>query len=273
MSTTLAEEIGARRPRLSPWQAAALYARQIAVLVMFFGTGLIVSPVCWLLHWLFGNHIPASKGQELIARLFGNWLRRAQHLGIFEISFPEQSKLAYLEGTVIAPNHPTLIDAVIMLSVLPHTACIMRADLMRNPFLAGAALMAGYVSNDQGPSLIRQGMEKIREGNNLLIFPEGTRTRKEPVNAFKKGFALLSTKTDAPIQTVFIERYGRFLSKGVPPHARSFLPLRVRIHLGKVFHPEPGESAQALSARLETYYREHLENDGTNIRLTRSQTT
>ena len=57
-------------------------------------------------------------------------------------------------------------------------------------------------------------MEKLEGGENLLIFPEGTRTSALAINPFKNGFALIAKKTGASIQTVFIEREGRYLSKG-----------------------------------------------------------
>ncbi len=170
---------------------------------------------------------------------------------------------------MLAPNHPSLIDAVILLSIVPNTVCIMRASLIESPFLGGAARLAGFVPNDKGPALIRHGIDKIRAGENLLIFPEGTRTVAQAINSFKHGFALIAKKTDAPIQTVFIEREGRYLSKGIALLSFARPPFRFRLHLGELFRAAPDESAQQLSARLERYFREHLENTGEDIRLVR----
>ena len=108
----------------------------------------------------------------------------------------------------------------------------MRASLIESPFLGGAARLAGFVPNDKGPALIRHGIDKIRAGENLLIFPEGTRTVAQAINSFKHGFALIAKKTDAPIQTVFIEREGRYLSKGIGLLSFARPPFRFRLHLG-----------------------------------------
>ena len=110
-------------------------------------------------------------------------------------------------------------------------------------------------------------MEKLEAGENLLIFPEGTRTGTKAVNPFKKGFALIAIKANASIQTLFIEREGRYLSKGVSLFARSLLPIRFRLHLGELIEAGPDETAQQLAARLELYFRQRLENMGENIRL------
>lgn len=241
------------------------YARQIFCVIRFFGTGLAVSPVCLLLAKF--TRVPHSAGQDLILRLFSDWLRFAIRVGVFDVAVPEAEKLRRIRGAVLAPNHPSLMDAVFLLSMVPRTVCIMRANLVNDIFLGGAARLAGYVPNDRGSALVRHGVERISAGANLLIFPEGTRTRGSALNPFKHGFALIALKTGAPIQTIFIEREGRYLSKGVSLFAFARLPFRFRIHLGEVVHPAPHENAHELSTRLENYFRDHLENTGTDIRL------
>ena len=115
-----------------------------------------------------------------------------------------------------------------------------------------------------------RGMEKIEAGENLLIFPEGTRTGLQAINPLKNGFALIAKRTGASVQTIFIEREGRYLSKGVSLFTPCQMPIRFRLHLGHVVRAEPGESAQQLSARLELYFRKHLENTGEDVRLLQS---
>jgi 1-acyl-sn-glycerol-3-phosphate acyltransferase len=260
----IAEDLSARYFSLA---ACWGYLKQIFCVFLFFGIGLVVSPVCALLSRCLGSRIPASAGQRLIRDLFRFWLWFSTRIGVFDIQFPEAERLRNIRGTVIAPNHPSLIDAVILLSIVPSTVCIMRAKLIDSPFFGGAARLAGFVPNDQGPALIRQGMQKLHAGENLLIFPEGTRTVTEAINPFKHGFALIAKKTGASIQTVFIEREGRYLSKGISLFSFARPPFLFRLHLGRLVHAAPDESAQELSARLEMYFREHLENTGEDIRL------
>ncbi len=243
------------------------YLRTAASVVLFFSIGLAVSPVCALASRVFGSAISPETARRMIGGLFRFWLRCSVRMGVFEIVFPEAGRLGGLNGVVVAPNHPSIVDAVILLSILPHGACIMRSGLMRSPCLGGAARLAGYVTNDSGPTLVREGVRKIARGENLLIFPEGTRTRTESVNAFKHGFALIAAKSGAPIQTVLIEREGRYLSKGVSLFAFARPPFRLRLRLGKVFHPAAGENPQQLAARLEDYFRRNLENTGDSIRI------
>lgn len=256
-------------PRLS-LRACGEYVQQMATLSLFGAIGLVVCPVCAIALAVFGDRISATKGRDLIRGLFSFWLRLAIRIGTFQIDFPDAAKLATHRGGIIAPNHPSLLDAVLLLATVPNAVCIMRAGLMKSPFLGGAARLARFIGNDEGAALIRDGIERLQRGESLLIFPEGTRSHITAVNSFKKGFALMATKTEAPIQTVFIEREGRYLAKGTSLFAPATLPIRLRIHLGEQIHPEKGETAQALSHRLEEYFRAHLENTGDSIRLTSS---
>ncbi len=248
-------------------RAIGQYAIQMGSLALFGAIGLVVCPLCTLILGLFGDRVPAQKGRELIRGLFSFWLRLAIRVGTFEITFPEAARLAAHRGGIIAPNHPSLLDAVLLLATVPDAVCIMRAGLMKSPFLGGAARLARFIANDEGTALIRDGIERLQRGESLLIFPEGTRTHQRAVNPFKKGFALMATKTGAPIQTVFIEREGRYLGKGMSLVAATKLPIRIRVSLGEVMHARENESAQELAQRLEEYFRSRLENTGDSIRL------
>lgn len=245
------------------------YFRQIFILGSFFGIALTVSLTCGVLALLFGNRIPPAAPQAVIRNLFRFWLGMAHATGVFRISFPEAEKIASLRGAIIAPNHPSILDAVLLLSAVPKTVCVMRAAIFDNIALGGAAKLSGFVANDGGSVLIRQGVEKIEQDDNLLIFPEGTRTHPDALNPFKKGFALIAVKTGAPIQTIFIEREAEYLGKGVSLMARTPLPIVFRVHVGEVIRPEPDETAQQLSARLEQYFSAHLERKGEAIRLSK----
>lgn len=248
------------------------YFRQLACLAFFAFIGLTSSGICSLILKFSGDSISASAVLKLMRGLFLTWLRvSVSWLNVFAIEFPGAQKLQTLRGTIVAPNHPSLVDAVLLLIAVPDAACIMRAGLLQNPLLGGIARMAGFITNDRGPALIREGIKNLHAGKNLLIFPEGTRTRATAVNPFKEGFALIAVKAGAPVQTILIERKGRDLSKGISLLTPARLPIRIRIHLGDIIHPEAGESAHELSSRLEEYFRARLENTGDDIRLSTVQ--
>lgn len=159
-------------------------------------------------------------------------------------------------GLVIAANHPTMLDAVLLISRLPRVVCITKASLWDSLFLGGGIRLAGYVRNDAPLTLIRDAAEAVRRGSQLMIFPEGSRTTTPPVDPMHRGFALMAKAARAPVQTVLIEADNPYLSKSWPLLRPPVLPLVFRVRLGRRF--EVGDDAQAFVERLEQYFRAEL---------------
>lgn len=159
---------------------------------------------------------------------------------------------------IIAPNHPSLLDALMVISRLPNMACVMKADIVDNVFLGAGARLAGYIRNDAQLSMIRQAVTELKNGSHLLLFPEGTRTTRWPINACKGTTALIARQARVPIQTVFIETDSPYLSKSWPLFRRPTMPITYRIRLGRRF--EPPEKAGAFTEELERYFIEALRN-------------
>ena len=120
----------------------------------------------------------------------------------------------------------------------------------------GAARLAGYIRNDSIGNMVRTSVAGLKEGSQLLIFPEGTRTTSHPLNKFKSAFALIARKSGAPVQTVFIESNTRFLGKGWPLTKKPQFPLIYKVTLGKRF--KCSGDTKTFVDDMEKYYREQL---------------
>jgi 1-acyl-sn-glycerol-3-phosphate acyltransferase len=104
--------------------------------------------------------------------------------------------------------------------------------------------------------MVRRAVAELRGGGQLLLFPEGTRTTRAPVNAFRGAIALIAQRAGVPVQTVFIETDSPFLGKGWPLTRRPTLPLSYRVRLGRRF--EPPRDLHAFLRELELYYEAEL---------------
>jgi 1-acyl-sn-glycerol-3-phosphate acyltransferase len=256
--------------RLFPrWRDVRNYVLQIVSIAIFFFLGLMLTIVAPVLFVTLGRARALRAGHAIIPALFRFYVAWLQRAGLFRVRFEHCESLAKLSGAIVAPNHPGLLDAIFLMAIVPRPICIMRAGLKHNPGIAGASWLGGYITNDRGPGLIRQCQAKLAAGDNLLIFPEGTRTRSDArgVNAFKSGFALAAVLTGAPIQTVLIERSGVYLGKETSLTRAARIPIEMTIRPGEVFHAQPDESAKELSARLEAYFRARLVNTDDGIRI------
>jgi 1-acyl-sn-glycerol-3-phosphate acyltransferase len=253
----------------STWRDVLKYPLQLFFIGVFFLLGFAVSAAAPILFLVLGKARAVRIGSRIPPALFRFFLRVVDWAGVLRVRFEDCEPFRDMSGVIVAPNHPGLMDAIVLMTLVPRPICIMRAGLKNNPCIGGAARLAGYITNDRGASVIRQCQSKLASGDNLLIFPEGTRTRSgaRGVNPFKGGFALTAVLSGAPIQTVFIERSGVYLGKEKGMLSVAHLPIEMTIRPGEVFHALPGESAKELSLRLETYFRAHLANTDDGIRL------
>ncbi len=158
---------------------------------------------------------------------------------------------------ILAPNHPCLIDALLILTRHPNVVCVMKSALMKNVFLGAGSRLARYVRNDSSRQMIKESIAHLRDGGVLLLFPEGTRSTRAPINSLVGSVGLIAKHANVPVQTLVIETDSPFLSKGWPLFRRPDLPITYRVRLGKRF--DPPTDAPAFTAELDRYYRQELE--------------
>lgn len=224
---------------------------------LYFGAvGALYGVVASVLYIVLPAHLHARLGKRSIGFLFRGFLALMRASGVMKLDLSALDTLRGQPGLVIAPNHPCLLDAVFVIAHVPEVTCIMKAEIWDNLVLGGGARLAGYIRNDSANSMVRSSAQELREGRPLLVFPEGTRTRRRPVNDFKGGFAVIAKMARAPIQTVFIETDSPFLSKGWPLLRKPRFPLVYRARLGKRCTVEG--DVKAFVRQLEEYYREEL---------------
>ena len=188
--------------------------------------------------------------------LFRFYLRALERMGACCFDLTELDALRGGPAMVIAPNHPSLLDAVMIVSRLPDAACVMKADIVNSVFFGAGARLAGYISNLPLRGMIQLAVADLREGNHLLLFPEGTRTRRFPVGAIQGTAGLIAKRASVPVQTVFIETNSGFLGKGWSLFWTPRMPITYRVRLGKRF--EPPRHAANFAAALEEYFLSEL---------------
>jgi len=224
--------------------------------VYFAISGLVCSSLSTILYVALPRRVGARFGKWMIHRSFRRFLWLLEATGRVKLDLSALDSLRGEPGLIIAPNHPCLLDAVFVISRLPDVSCIMKAEIRDNILLGAGARLAGYIRNDSVSNMLRGAVRELREGHQLLIFPEGTRTRRRPVNSFKGGIALIAKHAGAPLQTVFIETDSPFLGKGWPLFKMPALPLVYRARLGRRFHIQ--DDVRASIAELEVYFRQEL---------------
>ena len=118
-----------------------------------------------------------------------------------------------LRGNIIVANHPSLIDVVILISLIPKCVCVVKKSLFHNVFVK-RVIRHIYLSNDMSAEeFIARGSEFLGAGYNIVVFPEGTRTVAERNVRLHRGFAYLHIKTGCPILPIHIDNTPPILGK------------------------------------------------------------
>ncbi|MEO8281200.1 MAG: lysophospholipid acyltransferase family protein [Ideonella sp.] len=225
------------------------------LLTLLLGLGLVSlgwNLLAALLYPLLGERTGKRLGRQAISRCYRGFWAVAVASGILELESEALDALRDEPGLIIAANHPSMLDALILVARLPRSACIMKADLMKNIFLGAGARLARYIRNDSARGMVRGAVQDLRDGGQLVIFPEGTRTTQRPVNPFGSAAPLIAKLANAPIQTVFIDTNSPYLGKGWPIWRLPPLPIVFTIRLGERF--APAADAHDLQHRLERYF-------------------
>ena len=198
-------------------------------------------------------------GRRAISRVFRWFFKFTAALGVLRVELDGIAAIDQSEPLIIAPNHPSVIDALMIISRLDHLNCIMKASLLDNVFLGAGIRLAGYVRNDGPKRMLRLAAADLRRGGQVIIFPEGTRTVEAPVNEFKGGFASIARAARVPVQTVLIETNTPYLGKGWPVLKKPpTFPMVFRARLGQRFEVDADADAAAFAHMLRAYFRREL---------------
>jgi len=166
------------------------------------------------------------------------------------------------QGRLIVANHPTLIDVVLLVSLIPEVDCIVKRGLWRNPFLRWPVIWASYIPNSEGEELIEGCSGTLKKGHSLLVFPEGTRTVPGRPMHMQRGAAHIALAADAELLPVTVTCDPPTLFKGNPWYRVPARRFHMKVVVGDpvsatTFREEgelPARAARRLTQWMLAYY-------------------
>ena len=208
------------------------------------------------LYFVLPSRVGTAVGRRGIMTGFRIYAWSLWATGTYHLDMTAVDTLRGGPAMILAPNHPCLIDALLILTRHPNVVCVMKAELMRNVFLGSGSRLARYVMNQSSRQMVKESVAHLNNGALLLLFPEGTRTTRSPINPLVGSVGLIAKHARVPVQTLIIETDSPYLSKGWPLFRRPTLPITYRVRLGQRF--EPPQDVPAFTAELDAYYRREL---------------
>jgi 1-acyl-sn-glycerol-3-phosphate acyltransferase len=158
-----------------------------------------------------------ARVQRAVHLMFKGFIAMLTFAGVIKLSCKDYRQLAQAKGVIVIANHPTLVDVVALISLIPNAGCIVKQGLWRNPFLRGVVSCAGYIPNRGAQYLLIDCEQVLDNDTNLIIFPEGTRTLTgKLINPFARGAANIALRTEAEILPVVLHTDVPGLTKQQP---------------------------------------------------------
>lgn len=205
-------------------------------------------------------------GQAVVHKTFKWFVTLMAGLGVLDYEIDGLEKIEG-DNCLIVANHPSLIDVVFLISLIRQVDCIVKGDLLRNPFTRGPIRAAGYIPNNGSEALIEDCVDSLKSGNSLIIFPEGSRTVPGKPLKFQRGAANIVIRAGVDIRLVTIDVSPTTLTKAekwyqIPKEKK----VRVTIKFGErlsatPFVAETENSTLAtrkLTQYLEQYYTKEI---------------
>lgn len=161
-------------------------------------------------------------------------------------------------GAIFAPNHASLVDPFIVGAAVPRqTTYLARETLFRFAPLGWLLRKWSAVplDRDRGSAAgLRIVFERLRQGDAVLLFPEGTRTRDGKLQPARSGIGLIVIKSEVPVVPVRV--FGTF--EAMRREAWLPLPRRVTVRFGQPlqFVALRNEAKNCSKARLKAIYQQ-----------------
>jgi 1-acyl-sn-glycerol-3-phosphate acyltransferase len=123
------------------------------------------------------------------------------------------------EPRIFASNHVSWFDVAGLAKVLPRHKFVAKAELFKLPIFGRAMRAAGMIEIQRDNRKAAFGAyevaaERIRHGNSVVVFPEGTRGHDYRLRPFKKGPFVLAIAAGVPVVPIIVHGTIEILRKG-----------------------------------------------------------
>lgn len=202
--------------------------------------------------------------RQSISYSFKFFMTTMRYLGVLNYRIKGYETLKRDQGCLIVANHPSLIDYVMLASVLPSTDCIVKSKLQKNIFVKGVIKAADYLINNQPSVLLPLCEKRFKHQGTLIIFPEGTRTVYGQPLVLQRGAANIAVRCRVNIRIVHIECDERMLDKQsswyhIPARKPTFtITVGQLININDFMHNSQSDEPSIIARQLNRYILEQL---------------
>lgn len=140
----------------------------------------------------------------------GRWARGILRLAGIKVVLDDRANLSQRDPYIFVGNHQSGLDILSISTVLPYPfGYVAKAELRDFPLLGVAMRHSACVFVDKrdprtAVRSIQEAGQRIREGNSVLIFPEGQRSYSTGLYPFQRGAFVLALEAGVPLVPVVV---------------------------------------------------------------------
>ena len=110
-----------------------------------------------------------------------------------------------INGKVIVANHPSLLDIVILIGLIPNCLCLAKKELLKNPIMHNIVKHLYIINDIDIENFQKETKTALENGFNIIIFPTGTRTLPNEELKIHKGSAQIAINANVDIVPITIK--------------------------------------------------------------------
>src|SRR3977135_2753026 len=115
------------------------------------------------LYFILPQRIGTAVGRRGIMAGFRLYAWSLSITGTYRLDLRAIDSLKGGPAVILAPNHPCLIDSLLVLTRHPNIVCVMKSALMKNVFLGSGSRLARYVRNDSSRHMVKESVAHLRD--------------------------------------------------------------------------------------------------------------
>jgi 1-acyl-sn-glycerol-3-phosphate acyltransferase len=193
--------------------------------------------------------LPFDRRRVLLHRFTTIWAGLYTWVSPWSVTVEGREHIDPARTYVMVANHNSMVDIFVLFRLFAHFKWVSKIENFRLPFIGWNMSLNGYVALRRGDreSVVRmlaRCEELLREGNSIMMFPEGTRSKTGELKTFKPGAFELAVRTGLPVLPIAIS--GTFAA--LPKHG--FRIARQHVVVRVLPAVPPGDSIEALVASV-----------------------
>lgn len=141
--------------------------------------------------------------------------------------YADIEKLKNIKNKIIVSSHPSFLDIVILISIIPHSTCLVANKIAKNPFFKGMVDLLFILEGSENWENL--AFEMMKNGINIIVFPMGSRHKNNETPKIRRGSALLALNSQKDITVLNIKTSAAFLQSGQPFYDAGSEPVKYNI--------------------------------------------